>query len=393
MKTNLIVVSKNKLIGVDAVLPVLMEIKNLYRQVQVIFVFINDEQQEMIKQNYNLWEAIETLRAKVYVLRTKNKLLTLGRFIKFFGQVLFSRNIFIKDVDALPKHDFVMKLLRKVSKVREIKTFLTFNAPLCHEKLLIERTVLNQRRGRESTFDFFSGDYNYFLASLSAKQFKHCYHVDPPEEKMVEVGYLRGLPQWQSFLSEAVRRNSVVNSEAYFLYVLCCEGKRLREFDEPELIELIRESLLTFKKYNHKIKTVFKPHALTNVPKIQRLLDEIGYTNYTIDYGHPMVLSWRAKFIFGNVFSSTMVDAYYLGKPVVEYCSYDPEIYDKLGRESYGGKICDFFIPRNPQQLEEVVGRLIEGQAAIERDRHFIQENFPATSDEFYSFWHNLLSS
>ena len=155
---------------------------------------------------------------------------------------------------------------------------------------------------------------------------------------------------------------------------------------------MIEESLEVMKKYNNKIKTVFKPHSITDLGKIREILDKVGYSNYVIDYSHPMVLSSNAKFVFGNVFSSIMCMAYYLGKPTVEYAQYDPELLERIGGQSLGGKFCDFFINRNRQKLDEVLHRLINGGIEVKRDPEFMRENYPDTHPQFYEFLHRLFS-
>lgn len=398
MQTNLVIVSKNKLLGVDGVMPIVMELRALYPNLSIIFVLISDSHAGVIQKNYHLWEAIQSVKGQVFVLRTNNPILKVIRFLRFFIMLLFKRNIFLKDVDALPKHRLFIKILRKFSKVVEIKTYLVVSSTIFHKIYFSEKTLLREREGRKiSDYNFFNGHYEHYLTTLSPEQCKECYNINnPPQDKMINVGYVRKLPQWQNFVRQAVAKNKLVNSCDYFLYILSLDGKRSLYLDEPNVIELVKESLLVLKKYNNRIKTVLKPHAFTDVPRTEALLKKIGYTNYVIDYSHPMVLSSRAKFLFANIFSTTMVDAFYMGKPTVEYCSYDPkllEIFKKVGYESFGGPMCDYFIYRDPQKLDKVLDCLINGNGSLEikRDPEFLRQNFPDTSSEFYDFWKKII--
>ena len=199
------------------------------------------------------------------------------------------------------------------------------------------------------------------------------------------------MPQWQKYMKEAIKRNRIINDGAYFLYILTSQGRRNECFEEPEVIELLQESLNILKKYNNRIKTIFKPHAITDIGKVEELLNKVNYSNYVVDYSHPFILSSKAKFVFGNFYSTTMFDAYYLGKPIVEYTQYDPEFFIKAGKQSEGSSCCDFFIQRDQKKLDEVLDGLINGDISVTRDPVFIENNFSNTPEEFYKFWRKLI--
>ena len=57
-----------------------------------------------------------------------------------------------------------------------------------------------------------------------------------------------------------------------------------------------------------------------------------------------------------------------------------------------GSRFCDFFIYRDKKKLNEVLDKLINDEVKIVRDPKFIHENYQDTAQEFYEFWHNLLS-
>lgn len=384
---NLIYICKSKLVGIDSTLPAIMEIKSLYPKTNITFVFDSDKHLDLIKKNYNLWELIQSMGTSICVLRTRNKFIRLIRVIKFILRFLGKDNIIIKDGDTLPLHNIVMKILKRFSTVKEIKTFLRLRSLHGYKTCYIQEALTKEREGRPTRIKFFDGNYDYFLSVLNSAQFKEFFGLDAPKNKMVKAGYIRKLPQWQKYAEEAVKKNKAINDGPYFLYILTYMGNRAyRSYQEPERIELMEESLNVFKKYNTKIKTIFKPHAVTEVRKVEELLNGLNYSNYVIDYGHPMILSSEAKFVFGNNFSTTMFDAYYLGRPTVEYSQYDPELFIRAGKQSTGGSCCDFYIQRDQKKLEEILDKLINGNVNVSRDPKFIRENFPDTPPEFYEF-------
>jgi len=395
MTKNLIYLCKNKLHGIDRMLTILLELKLkiLYPETNLIIVFRSDKHLNEVKENYNIWDGIKSMNPQICVIRGRNKLITSIRLIKFVSRLFFKDNIIVKDTDGLPAHKAVMKILRKLSSVKEIRTCLAVQIPFYFKRIVIERMLKRERDGNKVTSSsFLKGSYDYFLSALDSGQFKECFNVEVPDKKLIKVGYTYKLPEWEKFRKETVEKNKLINSGPYFFYILHTTYQRFSNFNEPDLIELVEESLNVLKKYSGKIKTIFKPHSITDMGKLKEILNKVNYPNYVIDYSHPMVLASKAKFVFGNVFSSIMSMAYYLGTPTVEYCCYDPELFTRIGKQSLGGRFCDFFIYRDKKKLDEALNKLINDEVKVERDPDFMRSSFPDTPREFYEFWHKLLT-
>ncbi|MBU4376239.1 MAG: hypothetical protein KKD29_02025 [Candidatus Omnitrophica bacterium] len=393
MPKNLVYLCKDRLVSIDQLLPILMEIKALYPETNLLIVFSKDKQLKLIQTNYILWDCIQSMKARIYVMRAKNKLVTVIRLIKFISLLSFKDNIIMREKDTLPLHNIVMKILRKLSKIKEVKIYLGVQSATFFRNANTLAVISGERKGRSTKSHFFDGNYDYFLSSLSPKQLEDGLNVKAPRNKIITTGYTRKLPVWQNYMDEAIKRNKIINNDTYFLYILTNTYKRSATLEEPEMIELVEESLDSLKKYNSRIKTIFKPHAHTDMTKVKNLLDRINYSNYIIDYAHPFISSSKAKFVFGNVYSITMLDAYYQGRPIVEYCQYDPELFDRIGKQSYGGeRYCDFFIYRDKKKLDEILGKLINNEIKVERDPKFMQDSFPETPPQFYEFLHKQFS-
>jgi len=161
--------------------------------------------------------------------------------------------------------------------------------------------------------------------------------------------------------------------------------------DEPDSLELFEETLKSLKKYNNKIKTVFKPHAATDLDKIEESCKKIGFKNYEINFGHPMVLAYGADFVISYNWSTTMYDAFYLGKPIIEYNGLDPELLSFFGDWSIGGRCCDFFVQRDPEELDEILKKIMQGENKINRDQKMIEEDFPVPSPSFFNILDEML--
>jgi len=394
VKKNIIYLNKGKLVGIDMLLPILMELKSLMPDINILMIFSNDNQLRIVKSNYNLWECITLIDARVYPIKGKNKITTLFRllrfFLIFFREFALRKVIIIKESDMLPCHKITMGIMKAFSKIEEIKVYLNLISSIACKSVQLNHKLSRERRGKSVELGFFDENFDYFLSTLSSEQYRKFFGVETPE--IIKVGYVHRLPRWWKYVETTTKKNKILDGGPYFLYILTCLGRRRPEFEEPEIIELLEESLNVLKSYNSRIKTVFKPHAITEIKRLRELLDKIMYTNYVIDYGHPMILSANANFVFGNLYSFAMYDSYYIGKPVVEYSQYDREMLSRLNNRSFGGRCCDFFIDRNKTQLKDVLDKLINGKIFIKRDPDFIKEHFQETPGEFYHFWKKILS-
>jgi len=375
---NVVYLCRNRLGGIDRMLPILMEIKKIKPELNPLIVFLNEKHRKDIKMNYHLWQGIETVGARTYAMKGKNKFATLIRLIRFIAMLSFRYNIIMKDQDLLPFYNVSMGILKKLSKVIEIKLFLGIQIAEVFKNLTIQRTLDLTRKGLSISSPL-KGEYDYLISALSKNELEE---LGEKPKKLVEVGYVYKMPEWTKF-AEAKR----VKGD-YFLYILKTLGIRRTGLKEPEIIEIMEESLDVLKNYN--IKTVFKPQTITDMDKLKQTLKKLNYSNYVIDYGHAFILSYNAKFIFTNIFSTIMCMTYYLGIPSIEYAAYDSELLSKLGG-SLGGRFCDFFIQRDKNKLKEVLDKVINGEANINRDSSIMQTSFRNTPREFYEFWHKLL--
>ena len=234
--------------------------------------------------------------------------------------------------------------------------------------------------------------FDYYMTSLTEEIMADCYPGADGSKPVVQTGYVRGMNRWTVFLHDVANREKSYRLRPYCLFILSTFGKRLDELDEPPLIELFSESLPVLRDFSENMHVVFRPHPATNLDELERILEDAEFPNYSIDFGHPMILSVNALFVISNFFSATMLDASYLGVPTIEYCSYDKKLLDLLGNKSYGGDCCDFFIQRDPDELRSVVSGLLDGRlSAKKKPESFIKDNFPHTPDSFYSFFNDIL--
>lgn len=379
MSINIIYTCKNKLIGIDAVLPLLMEIYHRFKNIKIIIIFIDERNYRKVKDNHHIWKQLDKLNAKRSILYHRSKIRSILSLIRLVLRMVLKKNILIKNNDILYKHRLFIKVIKKFSNTTEIYTNINGITIESHRLLKMQYEVDENIKKIDRRPKI---NYDYYISSLSQDDLLDIYNIKVLNHKFIKIGYHRKLKQWNLYMNEEANRYNF----DYFVYYLSTLVKRYPHLDEPEQSELLEETLYMLKKYNNTIKTVFKPHFITDMDLFRKLLQKIHYENYIIDYSHPMILAYNAKFIVTNNCSNVIYDAYYLGRPIILYTQYDQREFKLLGEKSELGNACDFFIHREPEKFDSVISRLLNGVIKVSHDVNFVEENFPDTPKEFWDF-------
>jgi len=379
MSINIIYTCKNKLIGIDAVLPLLMEISHRFKNIIIIILFIDKHNYKKVKDNHHIWKQLNKLNAKISILYHKKKIRSILSLIRLVLRMVLKKNILIKNNDILYKHRLFINVIKKISNTTEIYANINGITVESHRLLKMQYAVDENIKKIDRRPKV---NYDYYISSLSQDNLLDIYNIKVSNHKFKKIGYHRKLQQWNKFINEEAKRYNF----NYFVYYLSNFAKRYPHLDEPEQSELLEETLYMLKKYNNTIKTIFKPHIITDMDLFRKLLQKIHYKNYIIDYSHPMILAYNAKFIVTNNCSNVIYDAYYLGRPIILYTQYDQREFKLLGGKSELGDTCDFFIHRDPEKFISVISGILNGTIKVSHDENFIKENFPDTPKEFWDF-------
>lgn len=390
MKTNIIYTCKYKLIGIDNIIPLLLELHARYAFLNFIIVFPDRFHYIEIKRNYLIWKALQSINAKSVVMQRDNVMTSGISLAKLALRMVFRKNVVIKNSEVLPRHESFMALIKKLSCTDEVFAMISNQTLEAYHLFELGYSLRPGKKTERKRLNEFY--YDYYISSLDQANLLSIYRTKIESEKFMKIGYHRRLPSWTAFMENEIPALDRFGDPYFVFYLTGISGNRLG-LDEPDYSVLLIEALEVLKKYNGNIKTVFKPHIITAMDEFHEILGRVGYDNYVIDYGHPMVLAQKAKFVFAYTYSSVLFDAYYMGKPVALYTQYDPRLYELLGRQSEGGTACDFFVHRDPQQMESVLDLLIRTEVTVERSPEFIRNNFPVTGEAFWSKWNHLLGS
>jgi len=379
MKTNLVILTKEKLISIDAILPLLLELKHDNPTCNIVIVLPSPYNLDLIKKNIHIYNCLTLLNSKILAPRRDNKLIILFFLVKLMCQLAFSRNIFIKFADTLFKHKLFMKILKKISRTVEVFTIIHSPVRSFTPRYATQCAYISKQNPENFKLNFFEalGD-DLLLTSITAEDLNQYYNYNV-KNSYLYVGYPRTLEQWNQFIQNEINNYPIINNKKYFVYNLSTLKNRLDSLNEPYLEELLKETLDILKDFSKEIHTIFKPHPITDLNLFKNILNDVGYENFSIDYGHPMVLASKAEFCIVNTWSNTVNDAYYQGTPVIEYCSYDKGLTQYWDKYASGWKYTDFFIDRDPILLRDTVASILSGEVEIVRDEEFLRNNFPHT--------------
>jgi hypothetical protein len=389
LKTNLIILPKERLISIDAVIPVIMELKTRHPKCRLFFVLPSKNHFEVLNKNVHLMECLNLMNAEIIHPPLGGRIIRFFYILRLLIRFSFSRNFFFKAGDIIYKHKIFMKILKKISRTKEIQLLLI--SPIknyCRERVAVWKTIVDREPGKVLG-QALDDDDDFLLTSVTEEDINKYYDRGVPHDKYIYSGYVRNFDQWKKFFPAAVDSYSLIKQQPYCLFILTTMGKRLNQIEEPPISEVFKESLIQLKQFNSRMHTVIRPHPITDMAILERILDEVQYENFTIDYGHPAILASKAEFVIGNSFSNTMYDAYILKRPIVLYTGYHKTWRDKFMKWPF----VDFMFDRDPEPFSETISKLLDKKVTITRDETFIKENFPEPPKAFYDFFEKLLNT
>ena len=390
-RKNIIIICKQRLISIDSILPLLLEINKREANLNFFFIAPDKKHYELIKRQYHIMNCIEQIGGKFLFQPRKNRWSLYLWTIMLFIKLSFKTNVFFSGGACILKHDFFLYWLKKISKTIEFRFSFLAPTPDFITNLNIHQIYMAELSGEAKQKSVKNRmTYNYFLSSMPYNAVKYLVPESIPKNKFMELGYVRSFPEWLKFSSQAANVWHASHKKKYCLFILSTFGIRLDLYDEPPLLDLFKETLQVLKSFSPDLHIVFKPHAITDMKIFKETVDALELSNYSVDYGHPMVLSKNAEFIIGNCFSNTMYDAFFLGCPVVEYASYDPGLLKRINNKSSGGICCDYFISRDKKKLEKILNHLMKTKESHVH-KTYIQKYFQGYPERFYQLFDKFL--
>ena len=117
-----------------------------------------------------------------------------------------------------------------------------------------------------------------------------------------------------------------------------------------ETLEVIRECA----KIN-KITVLLKPHIITDLDKLNQIIDEYPELNFYSTFLHPSVIAKVSNVLICNSYSTSVYDGFIQGVPVIEYTDYHEIALDITGGNSSRPEYVTYFINKDREKLKDAI--------------------------------------
>ena len=139
---NFIVLVKNRLVSIDAILPLLMELKRRNPNARFYMKSLL-RNKKTIEENIDIVEMLKFL--DVEIIYSKNtRVKRFFEVIKFLKIMLFSKNVVLKFNDTFEYHKRYIRFIKKFSRTTEVYC-VKLNAPVLESMLKGEKRSGNDR--------------------------------------------------------------------------------------------------------------------------------------------------------------------------------------------------------------------------------------------------------
>lgn len=347
----------NKIITCDTILPFIVDIKKYNPDLNIRFYTFNTETLNLINKNTNLINIINEYGSinvigwvkKDYlkILRIFFKLTHILKII-IFSFLFDCKNIHFKGLERFP--------FNLIYLFNKNKTFLfesncwgfSFNV-VNTDKIFYK----DRKPGEEVEFNSyqhlvaFSGDWpqlrfcclkkkpNYLISStkLSENWLNIC------REQANMLSYNK--PKW---MSEKFKKKKKI------IYILGYLGKFNTIHKDSTGESLLNDTLGLILKNTDYI-VLLKPHPITDIAKLNLIINKFNTKRIFITYNHVAVVSYFCDYALANYFSYAITDAWVNGIKTIEYTKYDEEVLSITNGGTLEPKYIDNFINNNSEEF------------------------------------------
>ncbi len=347
----------DKLITCDTILPFIVDLKKYNPDLKIKFITFNPTTINIIYKNTNLINIIKeygTINVLGWlkndygrIVRIILKLIHILKIITY--SIIFScKNIHFKGLERFP-----FSLIYFFNKNN---TFL-FESNCWGYSLNVvkaDKVFYENRKGSEEQ-EFES--YKHLVAfSPNWPQIKFC-------KSKRKINYLipstRLSKNWLNVCKKqadfiAYNKPKWMNEKFKYqkkiIYVLGYLGK-FPTIDKKSTGESLLYDTLYLILQNTNCIILLKPHAITDISKLNLIINKLNSNRIFITYNHMSVISHYCDYALANYFSYALTDAWVNGLKTIEYTKYDNEVLSMTDGKSIESKYIDSFINNNPNVL------------------------------------------
>jgi hypothetical protein len=324
---RLVVLLGNKLIGLDSVLPVAMELKAEVPDLAVAFVFLNGQAMPTIRRNYALYEAMRTT-GEVAVLSAGDGTISARaraglRLGHWMGYLAGRPSLLLAPSDL---GVFPFTFLARAARLGGGGVCI-YCKPACPSNRALNYQLGTQSNGRDLRWRD-PGDAFLVYHPLQAGDY-----AAHSAARTIPLGTSRNFPAWRCYLDRLAAEQGIHDDEGRDLTAL--PGPRFVVFYPgpvviPHQSDDVRQSFLALldlltEEAPHAT-VIVKPHPICDLDLLRRDIAARAAPDIRISHAHPQLLLRLATVAISTNGSNVMNDCYIEGVPVIETSRYKPDI-------------------------------------------------------------------
>ena len=324
---RLVVLLGNKLIGLDSILPVVMELKAEAPALDVTFLFLNRAAVSVVERNYALRDAMAaTGRTEILAEGGGNpiqKALAGLRLLRWMARMLVRCTLLLSyaDLGRFPFKPLAWSARRGGgSACTYCKTSYPGNDALNYVQGL--KTAGRDMRWHDS------GDA-FFIYHPTQMQDYAGYNGAP----VLLVGTPRRLPAWRAFLDKLASAHGIHDERGRDLtslpspvFVVFYPGPVVIPHQTDNVRETFLRMLDILAEETPGATIVIKPHPVCDLDLLGRDIADRNALDIRISHAHPQLLMRIATVAISTNASNVIYDCYMEGVPVIETSRYQPDV-------------------------------------------------------------------
>lgn len=360
----LIVFVTNKVITIDTILPILLEVKQCNNQ-KVIVVVSRKKGLQAIESNVVLNDAINKIGFKFlfggrYRFRLYKRIVGSAQFLLLFIAGIFGAKFI--HFDTLP-----IIHLKILSKFFASQVFYSEKDSIKHD-FFKRPSYIKNKFGKKYEEGNYPVPLGGNIISYNKDRLYYFYGRDILKKRKVYfLGPTKARDSWQKYIDNKSDyyfnkfHQGVDISNGIIFIVLTNYGldEPLEEdvFSQKKLRKNFENTVNVLSDIKGDIPVFLKAHTYTDIEYVESVLSKRD--GFHITYLHPSMLLLVTKFVICNYYSSILGDAHSLGVPTIEYTYYPSYIRKDTGDESVYPDYVDWFVYDNINEFSKVVGDLI----------------------------------
>ena len=364
MSSLLLVFINRKLISIDSVIPLLCEIKNTYPKMIIKVICPHLATKQGIDNNIFIKDQIDNIGSiRVLSIRNaKNK----KSFIKAIQCLILVLSI-IKDC-IISRVSFIhfgwlfTKPFNFLNFINKKNSFYCENDSYGFTQLMQDVTFLKKNYPidypiiESGNVIAFSKEW-HFSDSHGKNKYKYFYY-GPSRQRKYWTNLV--LSKADYYIKKELNKNKLDENSALISVMLGYFGELKFLLNKDSAISALDDTIQVLSKCIKKEVVVFKPHVITDLVILDKVLKKYNNFDYIITYLHPMILATRSKLAIANYYSTTLSDFNTLGVKTIEYTDYCSEALELTSGGSHRPEKVDYFINKDKLQLGNTVKNLLE---------------------------------